>query len=89
VREILEEKEQAILSELTKLFEIAQTKARDIFEHYTIPSELFKKLGISIQKVNYSFFAQEQKKEKTPRKGGTHDGGKDKVEVIPPTFKKI
>jgi hypothetical protein len=50
---------------------------------------LFKKLGISIQKVNYSFFAQEQKKEKTPRKGGTHDGGKDKVEVIPPTFKKI
>lgn len=89
MREILEGQGQATIAELTKLFEIAQTKARNIFEYYTIPSELFKKLGISVQKVNYSFFAQEPKKDKTPRKGGSHDGGRDKVDQIPPTFKKI
>jgi len=89
VREILEGQGQATIAELTKLFEIAQTKARNIFEYYTIPSELFKKLGISVQKVNYSFFAQEPKKDKIPRKGGSHDGGRDKVDPTPPTFKKI
>lgn len=89
VREMLETKEQKTVAELTELLEIAQTKARNIFEYYTTPSELFNKLGLSVQKVNYSFFAQDSKKDKTPRKVGAHDGGKDKVETTSPTFKKI
>jgi len=89
VREVIEEQEKTTIDALTELLEIAQTKARNIFEYYTTPSELFNKLGLSVQKVNYSFFAQEQKKDKTPRKGGNHDGGRDKVDPTPPTFKKI
>lgn len=82
-------KGKEVIEELTQLLEIAQTKAKNIFEYYTMPSELFQKLGISVQKVNYSFFAQEQKKDKIPRKSGIHNGDKDKVDVTPPTFKKI
>ena len=89
VRARLQAKESEIILQLTQLFENAKEKAKNIFESYTHPEELFKKLGIAIQKVNYSFFAQEHKKEKLPRKKSIQDGDIDKPDYEPPTFKKI
>ena len=89
VRARLQAKESEIISLLTQIFENAKEKAKNIFESYTNPEQLFEKLGIVIQKVNYSFFTQEHKKEKLSRKKGIQDGSIDKPEYEPPTFKKI
>ena len=90
IRETLEAQEKKVIGELTNTLETANTKAKNIFESYTTPDKLFEKLGISVRKVDYAFFAtQDQGKQKLPRKGGTHDIGQDEIIHEPPTFKKI
>lgn len=89
VKQKLEEKWEETLASLLALLDDANAKSKNIFESYTVPSQLFEKLGISVQKVDYSFFVQENNKEKLPRKGGAHDNNKDKVPCEEQTFKKI
>lgn len=67
VRQKLEHREQEIINELTSLLELAEEKSRNMYEYYTNPSELFEKLGLSIKKVDYAFFAKELNKTPLPR----------------------
>ncbi|MEI6118418.1 MAG: hypothetical protein WCP92_04185 [bacterium] len=71
----------------------AYEKSKNIFDSYNTPSQLFEKLGIKIQKVEYSFFAKEQAKEKTTKQEKTsyieNKGKQESQEQQEQTFKKI
>jgi len=69
-----------MVTQLTTLLEAAKEKAKNIFESYKNPEELFQKLGIEFTKANYSFFQKENENQKIPRKGGVHYGHDDKIE---------
>lgn len=88
VRQKLEHREQEIINELTSLLELAEEKSRNMYEYYTNPSELFEKLGLSIKKVDYAFFAKELNKTPLPRVWGDQDIVKKWPWEIP-NFKKI
>ncbi|MCX6824137.1 MAG: hypothetical protein NT085_03335 [candidate division SR1 bacterium] len=88
----LEERGDKLISRLYTTLEETYAKSKNIFEGYSTPAELFNKLGIKVQKVEYSFFSKEDGKDKKltgPRKSYNLDPVVNKDASAAPTFKKI
>lgn len=90
VRTLLTAQEQEISSLLATMLDTAKTKAEDIFQWYDETAELFKRLGIAVHKVEYSFFAKEEAGPRAARKSWAWSSlSSNKNNPEAPTFKKI
>ncbi|MCX6822592.1 MAG: hypothetical protein NTX91_01155 [candidate division SR1 bacterium] len=88
----LETRGEKLIGRLYTTLEEVYAKSKNIFEGYATPEELFDKLGLKVQKVDYSFFAKEDPKDKKPSGAKKHYtiGPDVHVDVCKaPTFKKI
>ena len=88
----LEDRWDKLVARLSTTLEETYAKSKNIFEWYATPAELFNKLNIKVQKVEYSFFSKEDGKDKKiigPRNNHNLDSAVNKDASAAPTFKKI